>query len=161
MFAWLRFCQSGLLLVALSVLSACGGGGGGGPSGNASITVNEGSVTLFEGVYDSKDVEQETQAYPGFGTAKFVGYDMGSFGAGVGYLLEFPQAYYFVIVTPNSLEYACVSQAWVDEFGATAPTCPGSISMNSTSNQLTISNATLQRKDLPSDTVTISGKLNW
>jgi len=160
-FAWPRFCQITLLASSLLVLSACGGGGGDGPSGSASVTVSDGSFYVPEGKFDSRGVEQQTDTYPVLGPVQIIAYDMGGFGVGIGYIQNFPQAYYFAVITTNSLEYSCVSQAWVDEFGQTAPTCPNSVVLNATTKQAQVTNTLLTRKDLSSDTVTVSGNFDW
>lgn len=158
---WLRLCLAASCAALLSILAACGGGGGGGPSGSASVTVTEGSFYIPEGSFDSKSVEKLSDTFAVLGLVHIVAYDMGAFGVGVAYVESTPQAFSFALLTPDGLEYSCVSQVWADEFGETSPTCPESVTMNVATRKLTFTSAVLQRSDLPSDTVTASGNLQW
>ncbi len=162
-FAWLRLCQIAFLAVCLTVLSACGGGGGGeGTTATANMTVTSGSFYLTPSTYDSKDSEVQTDTITGLGQVQYVLYDFGGFVGGVTFPLSDPQVF-SIIVSPvgSSFYYSCVSEDWVTMIGPTAVTCPSTAVINEVTRRLQFTDAVLQRSDLPSDTVTVSGAFSW
>lgn len=149
-----------LSVVALCVLTACGGGGDDNSTAYASLTLVTPSGSNPAGTYQANGQERYINATQ-LGPLYSFEFNMASLSAGFSYVKEDP-SFYLVGFTDASGEYLCASPPLAIFRQGALPTCPSSVQVDMRSKTVTLNNTTLSDVDgFAAPPVTVSGTIHW